>query len=78
MDHPFPLPAESATQPGLRAILFDTETTGFDPLTGDRMIEIAASEMREATVVDSRGMRRAYGPPPVHPSPAALPTRRLR
>jgi DNA polymerase-3 subunit epsilon len=28
-----------------RAVLFDTETTGFDPLTGDRVIEIAAIEL---------------------------------
>lgn len=28
-----------------RAILFDTETTGLDPLTGDRVIEIAAIEL---------------------------------
>jgi len=28
-----------------RAILFDTETTGLDPLTGDRVIEIAALEL---------------------------------
>ena len=28
-----------------RAILFDTETTGLDPATGDRMIEIAALEL---------------------------------
>ncbi len=28
-----------------RSILFDTETTGFDPLTGDRVIEIAAIEL---------------------------------
>ncbi|MDE8345177.1 MAG: DNA polymerase III subunit epsilon [Acidocella sp.] len=28
-----------------RAVLFDTETTGFDPLTGDRVIEIAALEL---------------------------------
>ena len=31
---------------GARAILFDTETTGHDPLTGDRVIEIAALELR--------------------------------
>ncbi len=28
-----------------RSVLFDTETTGLDPLTGDRMIEIAALEL---------------------------------
>jgi DNA polymerase-3 subunit epsilon len=28
-----------------RSILFDTETTGLDPLTGDRVIEIAALEL---------------------------------
>jgi DNA polymerase-3 subunit epsilon len=28
-----------------RAVLFDTETTGFDPLTGDRVIEVAAIEL---------------------------------
>ena len=28
-----------------RAILFDTETTGFDPALGDRMIEVAALEL---------------------------------
>jgi len=24
----------------MREIIFDTETTGFDPLTGDRLVEI--------------------------------------
>jgi DNA polymerase-3 subunit epsilon len=28
-----------------RAVLFDTETTGLDPLTGDRVLEIAALEL---------------------------------
>ena len=28
-----------------RSVLFDTETTGFEPLTGDRVIEIAAIEL---------------------------------
>ncbi len=31
--------------PGQRSVLFDTETTGLDPLTGDRVIEIAALEL---------------------------------
>jgi DNA polymerase-3 subunit epsilon len=30
---------------GQRSILFDTETTGLDPLNGDRVIEIAALEL---------------------------------
>lgn len=29
----------------MRSILFDTETTGLDPLTGDRLIEFAALEL---------------------------------
>jgi DNA polymerase-3 subunit epsilon len=29
----------------MRAVLFDTETTGLDPLTGDRVIEVAAIEL---------------------------------
>jgi DNA polymerase III subunit epsilon len=29
----------------LRAVLFDTETTGLDPLNGDRVIEVAALEL---------------------------------
>jgi DNA polymerase-3 subunit epsilon len=28
-----------------RAVLFDTETTGLDPLTGDRLVEVAALEL---------------------------------
>ena len=28
-----------------RAVLFDTETTGFDPLAGDRLIEVAGIEL---------------------------------
>ena len=30
---------------GQRSVLFDTETTGLDPLTGDRVLEIAAIEL---------------------------------
>lgn len=30
---------------GLRTVLFDTETTGLDPLNGDRVIEVAALEL---------------------------------
>jgi DNA polymerase III subunit epsilon len=30
---------------GVRSVLFDTETTGLDPLNGDRVIEIAAIEL---------------------------------
>ena len=29
----------------IREIVFDTETTGFDPLTGDRLVEIGAVEL---------------------------------
>ncbi|HKT78105.1 MAG TPA: DNA polymerase III subunit epsilon [Sphingobium sp.] len=29
----------------MREIIFDTETTGFDPLTGDRMVEIGCVEL---------------------------------
>ena len=28
-----------------RSVLFDTETTGLDPATGDRVIEVAALEL---------------------------------
>ena len=31
--------------PRMREIIFDTETTGFDPLNGDRMVEIGCIEM---------------------------------
>jgi DNA polymerase-3 subunit epsilon len=30
---------------GVRELIFDTETTGFDPMTGDRLIEIGLVEM---------------------------------
>ena len=33
------------TAPTERSVLFDTETTGLDPLTGDRVIEVACIEL---------------------------------
>jgi DNA polymerase-3 subunit epsilon len=36
---------EALSAAGQRSVLFDTETTGVDPLTGDRIIEIAALEL---------------------------------
>ena len=29
----------------IREIVFDTETTGFDPVTGDKLVEIGAVEL---------------------------------
>lgn len=34
-----------STAAGIRSVLFDTETTGLEPLTGDRVIEVAALEL---------------------------------
>lgn len=34
----------------MREIIFDTETTGFDPETGDRVVEIGAVELRDGAV----------------------------
>ena len=36
----------SGSGPGTRTVLLDTETTGLDPAAGDRVIEIAAIELR--------------------------------
>ncbi len=39
-------PMDAATIPiDMREIIFDTETTGLDPLSGDRMVEIGCIEM---------------------------------
>lgn len=37
--------AEQTGHKGQRAVLFDTETTGLDPLNGDRVLEVAALEL---------------------------------
>jgi DNA polymerase III subunit epsilon len=39
------LPGIGPIEPGMREIVFDTETTGLDPKTGDRMVEIGCVEM---------------------------------
>ncbi|ODU55067.1 MAG: DNA polymerase III subunit epsilon, partial [Acetobacteraceae bacterium SCN 69-10] len=44
-----------------RAVLFDTETTGLDPLTGDRVIEFAAIEL-EGDLPTSRTFHRLIHP----------------
>jgi len=38
-------PVPDLVRLGLRSVLFDTETTGLDPLNGDRVIEVAALEL---------------------------------
>jgi len=37
----------------MRELIFDTETTGFDPMTGDRLIEIGLVEMVEKSLTGS-------------------------
>lgn len=44
-----------------RAVLFDTETTGLDPLTGDRVVEFAAIEL-ENDLPTSRSFHRLIHP----------------
>lgn len=38
----------------LREIIFDTETTGFDPFSGDRLIEIGCIEMIDKVLVSGK------------------------
>lgn len=52
----------------MREIIFDTETTGFDPLTGDRMVEIGCIEM-VGRVVTGENFHCYYNPQ--RPMPAA-------
>ena len=40
-----PLSIDTRPAPGQRSVLFDTETTGLDPLNGDRVIEVACIEL---------------------------------
>ncbi len=44
MTEPMPPPKDMVV-PGQRSVLLDTETTGLDPATGDRIIEVAAIEL---------------------------------
>ena len=37
----------------MREVIFDTETTGLDPLGGDRIIEIAAIEIIDDKLTDN-------------------------
>lgn len=52
----------------MREIIFDTETTGFDPLTGDRMVEIGCIEM-VGRVMTGRSFHCYFNPE--RPMPAA-------
>ena len=44
-----------------RAVLFDTETTGLDPMTGDRVIEVACIEL-EGDMPTARSFHRLINP----------------
>ena len=52
----------------MREIIFDTDTTGFDPATGDRMVEIGCIEMVSRVMTDNH--YHAYFNPQ-RPMPAA-------
>ena len=53
----------------MREIIFDTETTGFDPLTGDRMVEIGCIEMM-GRVMTGRTYHAYFNPERLMPSAA--------
>jgi DNA polymerase-3 subunit epsilon len=53
----------------MREIIFDTETTGFDPLTGDRMVEIGCIEMM-GRVMTGRTYHAYFNPERPMPSAA--------
>ncbi len=46
----------------MREIVFDTETTGFDPLSGDRLIEIGCLEMVDMRLTDMKPFHEYVNP----------------
>jgi DNA polymerase-3 subunit epsilon len=46
----------------MREIIFDTETTGFDPLSGDRLIEIGCLEMVDMRLTDTEPFHEYINP----------------
>jgi DNA polymerase-3 subunit epsilon len=57
----------------MREIIFDTETTGFDPATGDRMVEIGCIEM-VSRVMTGKHYHAYFNPQ----RPISPPTARIR
>jgi DNA polymerase-3 subunit epsilon len=53
----------------MREIIFDTETTGFDPLNGDRMVEIGCIEM-VGRVMTGKSFHAYFNPERAMPSAA--------
>ena len=53
----------------MREIIFDTETTGFDPLTGDRLVEIGCIELINR-VPTGNSFHRYYNPQRAMPAAA--------